>query len=151
MFLWKCRRFRDRKVSTWWGLVHPTFGFMPNDLTTSAVRVRHLLSHVFEYWLCWYRYLLSKVNIWNVNCVYESRHMQLLPHIHPSFIRFLLYGFPWRPSVCGVITPGLLSPLRQPVCQQCLSPAWQQLTKPEQQEYWRHGNNWQRQVQNKWN
>ena len=28
----------------------------------------HLLSHVFEHWLWWYRYFWSKVNIWNVNC-----------------------------------------------------------------------------------
>ena len=55
-------------VSTWGGLEPPTFGFMPNALTTWAIRATRLLSHVFEYWLCQYRYFLSKVNIWKVNC-----------------------------------------------------------------------------------
>ena len=49
MFLWKCRRFRDRGE-----LEFPTFGFIPNDLTTCAIRARQLLSHVFEYWFWWY-------------------------------------------------------------------------------------------------
>ena len=50
------------------GLEPPTFRFMPNALTIWAIRARHLLSHVFEYWLWQYRYYISKVNIWNVNC-----------------------------------------------------------------------------------
>ena len=53
-------------VSTWWGLEPPTFGFMQNAPTIWVIRTRHLLSHVFEYWLWWYRYFWSKVNIWNV-------------------------------------------------------------------------------------
>ena len=66
-------------VSTWGGLDPPTFGFMPNALTTRAIRARHLLSHVLGYWLWWYRYFWSKVNIWNVNCaratasIFDSR------------------------------------------------------------------------------
>ena len=39
----------------------PTFGFMPNALTTWAIRASHLLSHVFEYWLWRYRYLKAKL------------------------------------------------------------------------------------------
>ena len=27
-----------------------------------------LLSHLFKYWLWWYRYICSKINIWNINC-----------------------------------------------------------------------------------
>ena len=50
------------------GLELLTFGFMPNVLTTSANRARHLLSHVCEYWLRRYRYFCSKVNTWNDNC-----------------------------------------------------------------------------------
>ena len=41
---------------------------MPNALTYWAIRARHLLSHVSEYWLWRYRYSWSKVNIWNANC-----------------------------------------------------------------------------------
>ena len=39
----------------------PTFGFMPNALTTWAIRARHLLSHVLDYWLWWYRYFVVKL------------------------------------------------------------------------------------------
>ena len=68
VFLGKCQVFETENVSTWWGLEPPTFGFMPNALTYWAIRARHLLSHVVEYWLWRYRYFWSKVNIWNVNC-----------------------------------------------------------------------------------
>ena len=63
--------FETENVSTWGGLQPPTFGFMPNVLTIWFIRARHLLSHVFEYWLWWYRYSWSKDNIWNVNCARE--------------------------------------------------------------------------------
>ena len=63
------RFFETENVSTWKGLEHPIFGFMPNALTYWTIRARHVLSHVVEYWLWWYRYFWSKVNIWNVNCV----------------------------------------------------------------------------------
>ena len=62
------RFFETENVSTWGGLEHPTFGFMPNALTYWAIRARHLLPHVVEYRLWWYRYFWSKINIWNVNC-----------------------------------------------------------------------------------
>ena len=68
MFFRRCQSFETENVSTLGGLEPPTFGFMPNALTIRAVRARHLLSHLFEYWLWKYRYLLSKVNIWNVDC-----------------------------------------------------------------------------------
>ena len=42
---------------------------MLNALTYWAIRARHLLSRVFEYWLWWCRYFWSKVNIWNVDRV----------------------------------------------------------------------------------
>ena len=60
--------FETENVSTWGGLEPPTFGFMLNALTYWAIRARHLLSHVVEYWLWRYRYFWSKDNIWNVNC-----------------------------------------------------------------------------------
>ena len=54
--------FETENVST------ATFGFMPNALIYWAIRARHLLFYIVEYWLWWYRYFRSKVNIWNVNC-----------------------------------------------------------------------------------
>ena len=68
MFFRKCQSFETENVSTLEGLEPPTFGSMPNALTIWAVRARHLLSHVFGYWLWEYWYFLSKVNIWNVDC-----------------------------------------------------------------------------------
>ena len=47
VFLWKCQFFETENVSTWGGLEPPIFGFMPNALTSWAIRARHLLSHVF--------------------------------------------------------------------------------------------------------
>ena len=59
--------FETENIPTWGGLEPPTFGFMPNALAIWAIRARHLLSHVFEYWLWRYRYFQSKANIWNVD------------------------------------------------------------------------------------
>ena len=69
-----CARETDilENVSTWGGLEPPASGSMPNALTCWAIRARHLLSHVFEHWLWWYRYFWSKVNIWCVNCARET-------------------------------------------------------------------------------
>ena len=60
MFLWKCQSFWDRKCLDLRGTRSraPTIGFMPNSSTIWATRARHLLSHVLEYWLWWYRYFL---------------------------------------------------------------------------------------------
>ena len=41
---------------------------MPNALTYWAIRARHLLSHIVEYWLWRYSYFWSKVNILNIKC-----------------------------------------------------------------------------------
>ena len=70
MFLWKCQIFWDRKCLDLRGNRTTTFGFMLSTPTIWAIRVRHVLSHIFEYWLWRYRYMhfWSKVNIWNVNC-----------------------------------------------------------------------------------
>ena len=72
MFLWKCQSFWDRKCLEIWGTRTPNFGFMPNALTIWAIRAKHLLSHIFEYWLWRYRYIWSKVKTWNVNCARAS-------------------------------------------------------------------------------
>ena len=65
--------FETQNVSTCGGLESPNFGFMPNALASWAIRARHLLFQVFEHWLWGYRYFLSKVNIWSVNCV-RAKH-----------------------------------------------------------------------------
>ena len=59
--------FRHTNGCSWESVEPPTFRLMLNALTYWAIRARHLLSHVFEYWLWWYRYFWSKVNIWNVD------------------------------------------------------------------------------------
>ena len=68
VFLGRCQSFWDRKCLDLKGARTPTFVFMPNALTYWAIRARHLLSHIVEYWLWRYRYIWSKVNIWNSNC-----------------------------------------------------------------------------------
>ena len=60
MFLWKCRRFRDRKCLDPRGLECPTSVFMPNAPTTWAIRARHFLPHVFQSCVWRYRYISSK-------------------------------------------------------------------------------------------
>ena len=59
--------FRHTNGCSWESVEPPTFRLMLNAVTYWAIRPRHLLSHVFEYWLWWCRYFLSKVNIWNVD------------------------------------------------------------------------------------
>ena len=41
--------------------VHCFTPVMPNALTIWAIRARHLLSHVVEHWLWWYRYFQVKL------------------------------------------------------------------------------------------
>ena len=59
--------FETGNVSTWGVLDPRTLGFMSKALTTSVISARPLLFHVFEYWLCRYRYVWSKVKNLNVN------------------------------------------------------------------------------------
>ena len=84
MFLWKYQSFWDRKCLDLRGGLEPSiFGFVPNALIIWVIRARHLLSHVCEYWFWRYRYFLSKVNIWNVDCaratafIFDTRTMLL--------------------------------------------------------------------------
>ena len=79
MCLWSVQVLEIDNFSTWGGLEPPNFGFMRHALITCAISARHLLAHVFEYWLWWHRYFRSKVNIWNINCapaaafIFDSR------------------------------------------------------------------------------
>ena len=71
----KVSMFLRQKMSRpWGGLEPPTFGLMPNALTYWAIRARHLLSHVVEYWLWWYKYFLSKVITGSNLLQYYHRH-----------------------------------------------------------------------------
>ena len=58
----------------------PTFRFMSNAQTTWIIRDRHLLSHVFEYWLWWYRYFKVKLTF------------QKLPVHGQQATAFIFYG-----------------------------------------------------------
>ena len=76
MFLWNCRRFWDRECLGLRGLDHPTFVFMPNAITSWAIRARHLLSHVVEYWLWRYRYFVIKLTLKCKLCMRISNHVR---------------------------------------------------------------------------
>ena len=67
MFLWKCRSFIKRKYLDLRGLEPPTFGFMPNALSTWAIRARPYshYSHTLEYWFWQHRYFCSQVNVFS--------------------------------------------------------------------------------------
>ena len=54
-FIFDSRTFLDRKCLDMRGHEPPTFRFMPNVQTIWAIMAIHLLSHVLEYWLWWYR------------------------------------------------------------------------------------------------
>ena len=115
MFWWKCQSFWDSKCLDLRGLEPPTFRLMPNSLTIWAFKARHLLSYVFEYWFWRYRYIfLSKVNIWNVNCVRATvfmldvlvkvskflRQKMSWPEVLTLFT-VVMYEIPlWHKSVC---------------------------------------------------
>ena len=51
MCLWSVEVLEIDNFSTWGGLEPPNFGFIRNALITCAISARHLLAHVFEYWL----------------------------------------------------------------------------------------------------
>ena len=71
-------------LSTWRGLEAPTFGIMPNSPTTWAIRARHLLSHVFEYWLWRYRYFVVKLTfeIYIYICVCVCMYIYVLVFLY---------------------------------------------------------------------
>ena len=65
----KMSKFLKHRMSRSEGDSNPQpFGFMPNALIYWAIRARHLLSHVFEYWLWRCAYFRRKVNISYFNC-----------------------------------------------------------------------------------
>ena len=78
MFLWKCQSFWDRKCLDQRGTRTPNLRI--HVLTIWAIRARHFQSQVFEYWLWWYRYVWSKVSIWNVNCARATAFIWLVAH-----------------------------------------------------------------------
>ena len=80
---------------------------MPNALTYWAIRARHLLSHVVEYWPWRYRYCWSKVNIWNVNCaratafIFDTR-TGVLGKVS-NFLRQKIYELRYFPKIAEYI------------------------------------------------
>ena len=66
--------FETGNISIWGGLEPPTFRFMPNALTIWAIRARHLLSHVFEYWLWWYRHFFQVKLAFEMLTVRRQQH-----------------------------------------------------------------------------
>ena len=103
----KVANFWDRKCLGLRGTRTPIFGFIPNALNIWAIRTRHLLSQVFEYWLWRYRYFWSKVNIWNVNCaratasIFDTR-MDVLVEVIPVMIHF--WWYPGKPKLIELAT-----------------------------------------------
>ena len=82
--LGKVSKFLRQKMSLpEGGLEPPTFWFMPNALTYWAIRTRHLLPHVVEYWLWRYRYFWSKVKIWNLTPESYDIYYLAVFTIHP--------------------------------------------------------------------
>ena len=80
----KIKIFKTENLSTWEGLEPPTSGFMPNALTIWAIRARHLLSHVVEYWLWWYRYFSVRLTC-GMLTVRGQQHSFSIP-VLPSYI-----------------------------------------------------------------
>ena len=80
VFLWKCQRFWARKCLDLRGIWTPNLRIHARCSNLLSYQGRHLLSHVFEYWLGRCSYFLSKVSIWNVNCArataFSFRHMK---------------------------------------------------------------------------
>ena len=75
VFLGKCQSLWDRKYLDLRGTrTPPTFPFMPNALTYWAIRARHLLSHVVEYWLWRYRYFFKVKSTFEMLTVRGQQH-----------------------------------------------------------------------------
>ena len=64
---------------------------MPNVLTIWAIRARHLLSHVFEYWLWRYRYFLCKVSIFEVKLTFKMLTVRRQQHSFSTHKRMFLW------------------------------------------------------------
>ena len=96
MFLGKCQSFETENVSTWGGFEFQAFGFMPNALTIWAIRARHLLPHVFEYWP------ISSAGAHGIACYYKIWIESM-----PVSVRFGLGAdtdLDWGPTRhCGIV------------------------------------------------
>ena len=74
MFLWKCQSFWDRKCLDLRGTRTPNLLIHAECSNLLSYQGQTFAVPCFEHWLWRYRYFLSKVNIWNVNCVRGQQH-----------------------------------------------------------------------------
>ena len=68
VFLWKCQSFWDRKCLDLRGTRNPNLRIHAECSYLLSYQGQTFAVPCFEHWLWRYRYIWSKVNIWNVNC-----------------------------------------------------------------------------------
>ena len=68
VFLWKCQSFWDRKCLDLRGTRTPNLRIHAECFNLLSYQGQTFAVPCFYHWLWWYRYFLSRVNIWNVNC-----------------------------------------------------------------------------------
>ena len=68
VFLWKCQSFWDRKCLDLRGTRTPNLRIHAECSILLSYQGQTFAVQRFEHWLCRYRYFLSKINIWYVNC-----------------------------------------------------------------------------------
>ena len=68
VFLWKCQSFWARECLDLRGTRTPNLRIHAECSNLLSYQGQTFAAACFEHWLWWYRYFLSKVNIWNVNC-----------------------------------------------------------------------------------
>ena len=73
MFMWKCQSYWHRKsLNLRWART-PNLRIHAECSSHLSYQGTDLLSHGFEHWIWWYRYIWSKVNIWSFVCMSASR------------------------------------------------------------------------------
>ena len=70
VFFWKCQSFWDRKCLDLRGTRTSNLRIHAECSNLLSYQGQIFVVPCFEHWHCRYRYFLSKVNIWNVNCAH---------------------------------------------------------------------------------
>ena len=99
--------FETENVSTWGGLESATSGFMQNALAYWAIRARHLLSQVVEYWLWRYWYFWSKVNMWNVKLTVRRQQHSFSTYERVFWGKCQIFWGRKCPDLRGTRTPNI--------------------------------------------
>ena len=68
VLLWKCQRFWDRKCLDLRGTRNPNLRIHAECSNLLSYQSQTFAVPCFEHWLWRFRYFISKVNIWYVNC-----------------------------------------------------------------------------------